>query len=110
MIPPKNNSGKKSSKTTKIIVLIFPSIGFGILGAFLLSYPLPDFHRESWEIILAVIFLSGLGTLFAWAQITSSNSEKEKKKPKSDVEREQQKQQESIDRLKKHLEDKDRKE
>jgi len=32
------------------------------------------------------------------------------KKPKSDVEREQQEQQESIDRLKKHLEDKDRKE
>jgi len=32
------------------------------------------------------------------------------KKPKLDVEREQQDQQESIDRLKKHLEDKDKKE
>jgi len=69
MIPPKNNSGKKKSKATKIIVLIFPSIVFGILGAFLLSYPLPDFHPESWEIILGVIILSAMGTLSGWVII-----------------------------------------
>ena len=110
MIPPKNNSGKKKSKVTKIIVLVFPSIVFGILGAFLLLYPPPDFKSGVWEIIPAVLFMSAITTLFGWAQIISGNSEKEKKKPKSDVEREQQEQQESIDRLKKHLEDKDKKE
>ena len=69
MIPPKNNSGKKKSKVTKIIVLVFPSIVFGILGTFLLTYPLPDFHPESWEVILGVIILSVMGTLSGWVII-----------------------------------------
>ena len=80
MIPPKINSGKKKSKATKIIVLIFPSIAWGTLAAFLLLYPPPDFKSEGWQIILVAIGMSAMTTLFGWAQIISGNSEKEKKK------------------------------
>jgi len=69
MTIPKENSGKKKSKSIKILVLVFPSIVFGILGTFLLTYPLPDFHPESWEIILGVIILSVMGTLSGWVII-----------------------------------------
>jgi len=110
MTLPKENSGKKKSKATKIFVLIFPSIMFGTIGAIILSYPPQDFQGESWEIIIFVIGLSGFATFFLWAQMDQEKSEKEKKKSKSDVELDQQEQQESIDRLKKHLEDKDKKE
>jgi len=95
MTLPKENSGKKKSKATKIFVLILPSIMFGTIGAIIYSYP-PDLHRESWEIILFVIGLSGIATFFLWAKIEEEESEKGKKRPKSDVEREQQEQKETL--------------
>ncbi len=69
MTLPKENSGKEKGKATKIIILTFPSIIWGTLGALLLLYPPPDFNLKSWELILWVIGISVISTLSGWVVV-----------------------------------------
>lgn len=67
MVLPKDSPIKWTTK--KIIILLTPSIGFGVLGALVLLFPPTNYNQESWQVILALIGLAGIFTFGTWAQI-----------------------------------------
>jgi len=81
-----------------------------IIAGIFLAITIIDFDSLDIGKIVVLVVLLGFWYLFLWAKIKDEKSKKGKKKPRTYAEEEEQEQQESLDRLKNHLEDKDRKE
>jgi len=67
MVLPKDSPIKWTTKNK--LLLLTPSILFGVLGAVVLLFPPTNYNQESWEVILGVIVLASIITFMTWAGI-----------------------------------------